>query len=243
MMAEVPKSHSKKTIFALNGVIQKLYHTVKKWESKLTEDGENQKAEQQEKKPAKKPAQRRETTFTANDGRGRYTLEERQQKKEHRKLKKQKKKQQAERLQTLLKKIENEKRKKAAVRKSAKLELAIVSIRTTWNNTIISLTDSRGRVQLWTSAGSQRKTRGCKKRSGYANSMAADEVLSFARRKRVKRLGIVLTGPGTGRKWVVKKFIRARTWRVLKIRSKRNIPHGGCRPPKRPRRRRRGFKG
>ena len=223
---------------AIRQVNLKLIRAFRAYERKRSADPETPKPDQEVTKE-KKP----ETKFTKNDGQGKYTPEERAQKREQRKLKKQKQKQRMALLRKRLETIEQEKKAKALTKRLAKLELAIVAIRTTWNNTIISLTDRRGRVKLWTSAGSQRKARGCKKRSGYANSMAADEVINFARRKGVKRLGIVLTGPGIGRKWTVKKFIRTRTWRVLKIRSKRNIPHGGCRPPKRPRRRRRGFKG
>lgn len=226
---------------------------ARKWyEKKLAANSEAPKSKRQsesnsnkesEKTQKETPPTPQKAKFTKNDGQGKYTSEQRMQKREQRKLNKQKKKQRMAVLRQRLEVIEREKKARALIKKLAKLELAVVAIRTTWNNTIISLTDRRGRVKLWTSAGAQRSTRGCKKRSGYANSLAADEVVNFARRKGVKRLGIVLSGPGTGRKWTVKKFIRTRTWRVLKIRSKRNIPHGGCRPPKRPRRRRRGFKG
>lgn len=216
------------------------------YEKKLAADSEAPKPKRESGSESTEASQKiikQKAEFTKNDGQGKYTREQRDQKREQRKLNKQKHKQRMAVLRKKLETIEKEKKAKALTRRLAKLELAIVAIRTTWNNTIISLTDRRGRVKLWTSAGAQRSTRGCKKRSGYANSLAADEVVNFARRKGVKRLGIVLSGPGTGRKWTVKKFIRTRTWRVLKIRSKRNIPHGGCRPPKRPRRRRRGFKG
>jgi small subunit ribosomal protein S11 len=231
---------------AIQAIQTKLFATRRRWHEKLAADAEAQKPEQESESKSNEESEKIKRTraeFTKNDGQGKYTPEQREQKRQQRKLKKQKNKQRMTMLRRKLEVIEKEKKAKALTRRLAKLELAIVAIRTTWNNTIISLTDRRGRVKLWTSAGAQRSTRGCKKRSGYANSLAADEVVNFARRKGVKRLGIVLSGPGTGRKWTVKKFIRTRTWRVLKIRSKRNIPHGGCRPPKRPRRRRRGFKG
>lgn len=111
------------------------------------------------------------------------------------------------------------------------LPLAVVRINVTFNNTILSLTDTAGNVLAWSSAGSK-GFKGSRKSTPYAAQVAAEEICKKAEEFQVKKLMIEIQGPGAGRESVLRAFAN-QSFTVLSIRDKTSIPHNGCRLPKR----------
>jgi small subunit ribosomal protein S11 len=122
--------------------------------------------------------------------------------------------------------------KKAPVAKKNKIivPLATVKINVTFNNTLISLTDTSGNVLAWATAGTN-GFKGSRKSTPYAAQIAAEEVCRKAKDFQVKKLIIEIKGPGVGRESVLRAFA-GQDFEVLSIRDKTPIPHNGCRLPK-----------
>jgi small subunit ribosomal protein S11 len=108
--------------------------------------------------------------------------------------------------------------------------LATVKINVTFNNTLISLTDTVGNVLAWSSSGVN-GFKGSRKSTPYAAQIAAEEVCRKAKDFQVKKLIIEIKGPGVGRESVLRAF-SGQDFEVLSIRDKTPIPHNGCRLPK-----------
>lgn len=122
-------------------------------------------------------------------------------------------------------------------RKGKKKRIALSStsglahIQATFNNTIISITDSRGNVISWSSAG-QVGFSGSRKSTAYAAQLAAEKAAQAALEIGLKDVRIHVKGPGSGRESAI-RAIQAAGLEVTLIRDTTSIPHNGCRARKR----------
>jgi len=123
--------------------------------------------------------------------------------------------------------------KKSISSKKSKVNipLAIVKINVTFNNTLVSLTDTAGNVLAWATSGSN-GFKGSKKSTPYAAQLATEEICRKAKDYSVKKLMIEIKGPGAGRESALRAF-SGQDFEVLSVRDKTPIPHNGCRLPKR----------
>ncbi|MBW7845778.1 MAG: 30S ribosomal protein S11 [Bacteroidia bacterium] len=103
-------------------------------------------------------------------------------------------------------------------------------IKATFNNIIISITNSAGQVVSWASAGKM-GFRGSKKNTPYAAQMAAQDCAKIAVDAGMKKVDVFVKGTGSGRESAI-RTIQAAGLDVLSIRDITPIPHNGCRPPK-----------
>ena len=106
----------------------------------------------------------------------------------------------------------------------------IAFVQSTFNNTIISITDTNGNVISWASAG-QKGFKGSRKSTPYAAQIAADAAASKALEFGMKTLTVEVKGPGSGRETAL-RALQARGFKILSIKDASPIPHNGCRPPK-----------
>jgi len=104
-------------------------------------------------------------------------------------------------------------------------------ISATFNNIIISLTNKRGEVISWSSAGKM-GFRGSKKNTPYAAQMAAEDATKVALEAGLKKVKVYVKGPGNGRESAIRSVHNAGI-EVTEIIDVTPIPHNGCRPPKR----------
>jgi small subunit ribosomal protein S11 len=107
----------------------------------------------------------------------------------------------------------------------------IAHIQSTFNNTIITLTDMNGNVLAWSSAGSQ-GFKGSRKSTPFAAQMAAESAAKKAQEHGVQNIEVYVKGPGSGREAAL-RALQAAGFAVSLIRDVTPIPHNGCRPPKR----------
>ena len=103
-------------------------------------------------------------------------------------------------------------------------------IQATFNNIIISLTNSGGQVISWSSAGKM-GFRGSKKNTPYAAQMAAEDCSKVALEKGLKRVKVYVKGPGQGRESAIRTLHNSGII-VTEIVDVTPLPHNGCRPPK-----------
>jgi small subunit ribosomal protein S11 len=108
--------------------------------------------------------------------------------------------------------------------------LGVAHIQATFNNTIISITDSTGGVVAWSSSGNV-GFKGTKKGTPFAASSAAEKVAAKALEAGVREINVVVKGPGSGRETAIRS-LQAAGLEVLSIKDVTPIPHNGCRPPK-----------
>ena len=104
-------------------------------------------------------------------------------------------------------------------------------ITASFNNIIISLTNNKGEVISWSSAGKM-GFRGTKKNTPYAAQMAAEDAISVAREAGLKRVKVYVKGPGNGRESAIRSIHNGGI-EVTEIIDVTPTPHHGCRPPKR----------
>lgn len=107
----------------------------------------------------------------------------------------------------------------------------IASIQASFNNTIVTITDLKGNVITWASAGSV-GFKGSRKSTPYAAQVAAAEAARKAIAHGVKEVRAYVKGPGAGREAAIRS-LQAAGLRITVIRDVTPIPHNGCRPPKR----------
>lgn len=115
-------------------------------------------------------------------------------------------------------------------KKQVILGLGIATIKTTFNNTIITVSDSEGNVLCWSSAGTS-GFEGTRKSTSYAAQKTAKEVALKAIEFGVKKLEVILKGRGTGKETCLRALALA-GFEIISIQDKIAIPHNGCRPPK-----------
>ena len=104
-------------------------------------------------------------------------------------------------------------------------------IKSTFNNTIVTITDKKGNVITWSSAGSM-GFKGSRKSTPYAAQLAAQEAAKKAADMGLQRVGVLVKGPGAGRESAI-RAIQEAGLKITMIRDITPIPHNGCRPPKR----------
>ena len=110
-------------------------------------------------------------------------------------------------------------------------ENGIAHIHATFNNTIVSITDTSGNVIAWSSAGAQ-GFKGSRKSTPFAAQVAAEKAANKAVDLGVKKLEVHVKGPGSGRESAIRS-LSAVGMEITVIRDKTPIPHNGCRPRKR----------
>jgi len=103
-------------------------------------------------------------------------------------------------------------------------------IRATFNNIIISMTNTTGQVVSWASAGKM-GFKGSKKNTPYAAQVAAQECATKAFELGLRKVEVFVVGPGAGRESAIRS-IQASGIEVMIIKDMTPIPHNGCRPPK-----------
>ena len=106
----------------------------------------------------------------------------------------------------------------------------IAYVQSTFNNTIVSIADTKGNVISWSSAG-QRGFKGSRKSTPYAAQVAADSAASKALEAGIKVLSVEVKGPGSGRETAL-RALQARGFKITSIKDTTPMPHNGTRPPK-----------
>ena len=122
---------------------------------------------------------------------------------------------------------------KTKVRRKEKKNVAVgqAHIKSTFNNTIISITDPTGAVISWASAG-QMGFKGSRKSTPFAAQTAAEAAARRAMEHGMKKVDVFVKGPGSGRETAIRS-LQAAGLEVSSIQDKTPIPHNGCRPQKR----------
>ena len=111
------------------------------------------------------------------------------------------------------------------------IEHGVAHIRSTFNNTIITITDIRGNAISWASSGGL-GFRGSRKSTPFAAQMAAEQAAKAAMEHGLKQIEVFVKGPGAGREAAIRS-LQATGLEVNSIRDVTPIPHNGCRQPKR----------
>ncbi len=111
------------------------------------------------------------------------------------------------------------------------LENGAAHIQSTFNNTIVTLTDEVGNAVSWCSAG-QLGFKGSKKSTPYAAQMIAEQAAKSAVDQGLKRVDVYIKGPGAGRESAI-RALQSAGLEVTAIKDVSSVPHNGCRPPKR----------
>lgn len=114
---------------------------------------------------------------------------------------------------------------------SKNIEAGVAHIRSTFNNTIVTISDTTGAVLSWASAGGM-GFRGSRKSTPFAAQMAAEMAAKAAMEHGLKRIEVFVKGPGAGREAAI-RALQAAGLEVESIKDVTPIPHNGCRPPKR----------
>jgi small subunit ribosomal protein S11 len=107
----------------------------------------------------------------------------------------------------------------------------VAHIRSTFNNTIITITDTSGNAISWASAGSQ-GFKGSRKSTPFAAQIAAEIAGKKAQEHGVQNIEVYVKGPGSGREAAL-RALQAAGFNITVIKDVTPIPHNGCRPPKR----------
>jgi small subunit ribosomal protein S11 len=124
-----------------------------------------------------------------------------------------------------------------AVRKTGKkkekknITEGVAHIQSTFNNTIVTITDLSGNVIAWSSAGLQ-GFKGSRKSTPFAAQMTAEDAVRKAKEQGMRRVQVYIKGPGAGRESALRSLQLAGLT-ITMIRDVTPVPHNGCRPPKR----------
>ena len=121
--------------------------------------------------------------------------------------------------------------RKAKKKTKKNIQTGIVFIQSTFNNTIITITDVSGNVLSWSSAGA-RGFKGSRKSTPFAAQVAAGDAAAKAMEHGLKNVTVLVKGPGAGRESAL-RALAAAGLKFSLIRDITPIPHNGCRPPKR----------
>ena len=119
--------------------------------------------------------------------------------------------------------------KKKKIKKN--IPAGIAHVNATFNNTIITITDTKGNAIAWSSAGSE-GFKGSRKSTPFAAQLAAENAGKKAKDNGVKTLEIEVRGPGSGRESAL-RALQSTGFIITSIKDVTPIPHNGCRPPKR----------
>jgi len=126
--------------------------------------------------------------------------------------------------------LANKKIKK--IKKKVKKNIAngVVHIQSTFNNTIVTITDKQGNVVAWSSAGNM-GYKGSKKSTSFAAQMTAETAAKKAMDQGMIEVDVLVKGPGSGRETAIRS-LQTVGLKVNMIKDVTPIPHNGCRPPK-----------
>ena len=119
------------------------------------------------------------------------------------------------------------------IRRADRKNIAVgqAHIRSTFNNTIVSITDPQGNVISWQSGGTV-GFKGSRKSTPFAAQMAAEAAAKTAMEHGLRKVAVFVKGPGSGRETAIRS-LQAAGLEVSSIQDKTPIPHNGCRPKKR----------
>ncbi len=122
-------------------------------------------------------------------------------------------------------------KKRKTKKKGRKIEsTGVAHIKATFNNTIVSITDLKGNVISWSSAGKS-GFKGSKKSTPFAAQLAAQASAKEAIEQGLKKIEVWVKGPGSGREAAIRS-LQAAGLEISAIKDVTPIPHNGCRPPK-----------
>jgi small subunit ribosomal protein S11 len=119
--------------------------------------------------------------------------------------------------------------KKKKVKKN--IPVGVAHVNATFNNTIVTITDTKGNTIAWSSAGAE-GFKGSRKSTPFAAQLAAENAGKKAKDNGVKTLEIEVRGPGSGRESAL-RALQSTGFIITSIKDVTPIPHNGCRPPKR----------
>lgn len=120
---------------------------------------------------------------------------------------------------------------KAKRRERKNIEFGIAHIRSTFNNTIVTITDKAGNALSWSSAGNV-GYKGSRKSTPFAAGIAAENAAKVAMDNGMREVEVHVKGPGSGREAAIRS-LQATGLEVSMIKDVTPVPHNGCRPPKR----------
>ena len=121
-------------------------------------------------------------------------------------------------------------KKKTKAKSKKKVSSGIAHVVSSFNNTIITITDDNGNALAWSSAG-HKGFKGSRKSTPYAAQIAADAAASKALEYGMKVLSVEIKGPGSGRETAL-RALQARGFKIISIKDTTPMPHNGARPPK-----------
>lgn len=123
--------------------------------------------------------------------------------------------------------------RKTRTKKKEKKNIAngVVHIQSTFNNTIVTITDAAGNVVSWSSGGVQ-GFKGSRKSTPFAAQLTAEDAAKKAMEHGMRSVEVYVKGPGAGRESAL-RALQAAGFKVMSIKDVTPIPHNGCRPPKR----------
>ena len=126
-------------------------------------------------------------------------------------------------------------KKKVVSKKKVKKNVSTgaAHIQSSFNNTIVTMTDSQGNVLSWASAGGL-GFKGSRKNTPFAAGQAAEAAANAAKEHGLKTVEVFVKGPGSGREAAI-RALQTAGLELSSIKDVTPIPHNGCRPPKRPR--------
>jgi small subunit ribosomal protein S11 len=115
-------------------------------------------------------------------------------------------------------------------RERKNISTGVAHVNSTFNNTLITITDAQGNTIAWSSAGAQ-GFKGSRKSTPFAAQMAAEDCAKKAAEHGMRTLEVEVTGPGSGRESAL-RALQAAGFTITSIRDVTPIPHNGCRPRK-----------
>jgi len=127
-------------------------------------------------------------------------------------------------------KVDGKTQKDVKVAVPKKVKEGRVYISSSYNNTIITLTDPRGDVLYWTTAGNM-GFKGTKKATPFAASKVAENIVQAAKKIGIEKVTVLIKGIGSGRESALRS-LAARGLEIVTIKDITPVPHNGCRPPK-----------
>ena len=119
---------------------------------------------------------------------------------------------------------------KTKVKQKKNIHTGIAFVNSTFNNTIISITDEHGNVISWSSAG-LKGFKGSRKSTPYAAQIAADDAANKAYDQGLRTLSVQVKGPGSGRETAL-RALQSRGFKITSIKDTTPLPHNGARAPK-----------
>lgn len=123
------------------------------------------------------------------------------------------------------------KRARGRRRERKNVPVGVAHIQSTFNNTVVTISDTQGNVLAWSSAG-QTGFKGSRKGTPFAAGLAAEAAARKAMEHGVKQVEVFVKGPGSGREAAI-RALQSAGLEVNLIRDVTPVPHNGCRPPKR----------